>query len=112
MKTLEMKQATGELASYAETVRRGPVVVTDHGKPVMALMPIANADLETVALSTDARFIALIERSRARQKPGHGTPLEEIKRKYGISTKPVRRRSRRPRKRRLGVETRRGQEPA
>lgn len=97
MKTLEMNQATGELASYAEKVRREPVVVTDHGRPVMALMPIENADLETVGLSTDPRFIALIERSRARQKPGQGTPLEEIKRKYGIRTKPARRRSRRAR---------------
>ena len=33
MKTLEMKQATGELASYAAQVRREPVVVTDQGRP-------------------------------------------------------------------------------
>jgi|SoiMetStandDraft_2_1073263.scaffolds.fasta_scaffold274706_1 prevent-host-death family protein len=88
MKTLEMKEATGELASYAAQVRRGPVVVTDHGKPVMALMSIENADLETVSLSTDPRFIALIERSRALYKPGTGIPLDEIKRKYGIKSKP------------------------
>ena len=88
MKTLEMKEATGELASYASQVRRGPVVVTDHGKPVMALMSIENADLETVSLSTDPRFMALIERSRALYKPGTGIPLEEIKRKYGIKSKP------------------------
>jgi prevent-host-death family protein len=88
MKTLEMKDATGELASYAPQVRQEPVVVTDHGKPVMALMPIENADLETVTLSTDPRFIAMIERSRALYKPGTGIPLAEIKRKYGIKTKP------------------------
>jgi prevent-host-death family protein len=88
MKTLDMKDATGELASYAPQVRREPVVVTDHGKPVMALVPIENADLETVSLSTDPRFLALIERSRALYKPGTGIPLEEIKRKYGIKTKP------------------------
>ena len=93
MKTLEMKEATGELASYAEQVLSEPVVVTDHGKPVMALMPIENADLETVTLSTDPRFIALIERSRALYEPGTGIRLEEIKRKYGIrkKSKPARR---------------------
>src|SRR5262245_33351292 len=93
MKTLEMKQATGELASYAAQVRKGPVVVTDHGKPVMALVSIENADLETVSLSTDPRFIALIERSRALYKPDQGIPLEEIKRTSGIKTKtkPARR---------------------
>ena len=54
----------------------------------MALMPIENADLETVSLSTDPRFIALIERSRALYKPGTGIPLEEIRRKYGLERKP------------------------
>jgi antitoxin (DNA-binding transcriptional repressor) of toxin-antitoxin stability system len=88
MKTLEMKEATGELASYAEQVLSEPVVVTDHGKPVMALMPIENADLETVTLSTDPRFIALIERSRALYKPGTGIPIEAIRRKYGLERKP------------------------
>ena len=96
MKTLEMQQATGELASYADQVRQEPVVVTDRGKPVMALMSIENADLETVSLSTDPRFIALIERSRALYKPGTGIPLEEIKRKYAI--KPKRKPARRSRK--------------
>jgi hypothetical protein len=60
------------------------VVVTNHGKPVMALIGIEGADLETVSLSTDPRFIALIERSRALSKPGTGVPLEEIRRKYGL----------------------------
>jgi antitoxin (DNA-binding transcriptional repressor) of toxin-antitoxin stability system len=88
MKTLEITQATGELASYAAQVRQEPVVVTDHGMPVMALLPIENADMETVSLSTDSRFIALIERSRTLYKPGTGIPLDEIRRKYGIKSKP------------------------
>lgn len=99
MKTLEMKEATGELASYAEQVRSEPVVVTDHGKPVMALMPIENADLETVTLSTDPRFIALIERSRALYKPGTGIPIEEIRRKYGLEHKPRAKSARKPTRR-------------
>jgi PHD/YefM family antitoxin component YafN of YafNO toxin-antitoxin module len=89
MKTLEMNQATGDLASYAAQVRREPVVVTDQGRPVMALMSIENADMETVSLSTDPRFIALIARSRALCKPGMGIPLAEIKRKHGLKAKPA-----------------------
>ena len=65
MNTLEMNQATGELSSYADQVQVEPVVVTHHGKPVMSLMGIRDADLETVRLSGDPGFIALIERSRA-----------------------------------------------
>jgi antitoxin (DNA-binding transcriptional repressor) of toxin-antitoxin stability system len=94
MKTLEIKQATGDLASYATQVRSEPVVVTDHGKPVMALLPINNADLETVSLSTDPRFIALIERSRTLSKPGTGIPLEEIRQKYRHAGKPQRKAAR------------------
>ena len=102
MKTLEMEQATGELSSYAEQVQEEPVVVTDHGKPVMALIAISDADLETVSLSTDPRFIALIERSRALYKPGTGIPLEEIRRKYGLSKpKATRKRARKARSSRL-----------
>ncbi len=85
MKTLEMNEATGELSSYADEVQVEPVVVMDHGKPVMALMGIRNADLETVSLSGDPRFIALIERSRTLYKPGSGIPLEEVRRKYGLA---------------------------
>jgi prevent-host-death family protein len=91
MKSLEMMEATGDLASYAAQVRREPMVVTNHGKPVMALMSIENADMESVNLSTDKRFIALIERSRALYKPGTGISLAEIKRKYGIKPKAARR---------------------
>jgi prevent-host-death family protein len=96
MKTLEMKQAKGELASYVQQVRNGPVVVTDHGKPVMALLPIENADLETVSLGTDPRFVAMVERSRTLYKAGTGIPLEEIRRKYRLERKPRRKITRQP----------------
>lgn len=87
MKTLEMTQAKGDLAFYAEQVREEPVIVTDRGRPVMALLPIENADLETVTLSSDPRFIAMIERSRALYKAGSGIPIEQIRRKYGLRRK-------------------------
>jgi antitoxin YefM len=107
MKTLEMTEAKGDLASYAKQVRGEPVVVTNHGRPVMALLSIENADLETVTLSNDPRFIAMIERSRARYKAGSGIPLEEIRRKYGLRrkrpAKTTRRTTRASRKGRLGT---------
>ena len=88
MKTLEMSQATGELSSYAEQVRKEPVIVTHRCKPVTALVPIENADLETVSLSTDPRFLALIERSQTLYKPNKKIPLSEIRQKYKRKPKP------------------------
>jgi prevent-host-death family protein len=84
MKTLEMAQATAPLAEYVRDVTREPVIVTVHGKPIAALVSVENADLETITLSTHPQFIALIERSRARQKAEGGISSEEMRRRLGI----------------------------
>ena len=87
MKTLEMTKATASLADYAREVRKEPVIVTRKGKPVAALVAVENADLETVALSVDAQFLALIERSRTRQKGEGGIPSAEVRRRLGLKQK-------------------------
>jgi antitoxin (DNA-binding transcriptional repressor) of toxin-antitoxin stability system len=53
MKFIEQAQATDSLADYASKIDSGPVVVTNHGQPVAALVPIENGDIETVSLSTN-----------------------------------------------------------
>jgi antitoxin (DNA-binding transcriptional repressor) of toxin-antitoxin stability system len=68
MKLVDKSKATGTLAEYASKIKSGPVIVTQAGRPVAALVPIENADLETVSLSTNRRFLELIERSRARSR--------------------------------------------
>ena len=83
MKVVEKEKATATLAAYAEEIGNGPVVVTDHGKPVAVLVPIENADLETVALSTNRRFIELIERSRTRVRAEGGITSEKMRRRFG-----------------------------
>jgi len=84
MKTLEMAKATASLAEYAREVNKEPVVLTVDGKPVAALVSIENADLETVTLSTHPQFLALIERSRSRQKSEGGISSKEMRRRLGL----------------------------
>lgn len=84
MKKLEMSEATAPLAKYAQEVSREPVIVTIRGRPVAALVPVQNADLETVTLSTHPQFLALIERSRARQKAEGGISAAEMRRRLGL----------------------------
>lgn len=84
MKTIEMTQATAPLAEYAQDVSKEPVIVTVDGKPVAALVPIENADSETVTLSTHPQFLALIERSRARQRIEGGISAQEMHRRLGL----------------------------
>jgi len=83
MKIDEIEKTTETLAAYAEDVGNGPVVVTNQGKPVAVLMPIENADLETVTLSANRQFNELIERSRARLRAEGGISSEEMRRRLG-----------------------------
>jgi antitoxin (DNA-binding transcriptional repressor) of toxin-antitoxin stability system len=85
VKTLELTEATAPLAEYAQGVNKEAVILTANGKPVAALVAIENADLETVTLSTHPQFLALIERSRSRQKSEGGISGEEMRRRLGLT---------------------------
>ena len=60
------------------------MIVTAHGKPVAALVPVSDVDLQTLSLSTNPDFLALIERSRARLKKEGGISDKEMRRRLGI----------------------------
>lgn len=85
MRTLELNKATASLAQYARHLRSEPVILTTHGKPVAALITMRNVDRETAALSTDPRFLAIIERSRSRHKVEGGISSEEARHLFGLS---------------------------
>ncbi len=89
MKTIEMARATAPLAKYAQKLKNHSVILTESGKPVAALVPIANADWETVTLSTHPRFLALIEKSRTRQKAEGGISSREMRRRLGLKSNPA-----------------------
>jgi prevent-host-death family protein len=81
MKTVEVSNATLPLSDYTKEVKKEPVIITKEGRPVAALVSLPNADIETVSLSNNPKFIALIERSRARQKSDGGISSEEMRRR-------------------------------
>ncbi len=87
MKILDINQAKNSLGEYAQDVAKAPnepVVITENGKPVAVLLNVENADMETLSLSMNPKFIAIIERSRARAREEGGIPLEDIRRELGI----------------------------
>ena len=90
MKTIELKKATAPLIDYVRHMGRGPVILTFRHKPVAALIIIKHADLEDIALSTNAKFIAMIERSRARQKAEGSISSEQMRRRLGLKSKTAR----------------------
>ena len=99
MKMVEVKQATAPLGDYAKDAQKEPVIVTEHGRPIAALVPVTNADPETVGLSTNPQFLQLIERSRRRQEPEGGISSAEMRRRLGT---PHTRRTRTPARGRRG----------
>jgi antitoxin (DNA-binding transcriptional repressor) of toxin-antitoxin stability system len=82
MKLVDKKKATATLAAYAEELASGPIVLTERGKPVAALVALENVDLETVSLSTNPRFMELIERSRRRVRAEGGVSSREMRRRF------------------------------
>jgi antitoxin (DNA-binding transcriptional repressor) of toxin-antitoxin stability system len=84
MKTIELISATAPLAECARKVNHEPIILTTRGKPIVALVPIENTDMETVALSYNPKFLAIIERSRARQKAEGGISSDEMRRRLGL----------------------------
>lgn len=89
MKTIEITKAKSSLADYAKEVTKEPVIVTVKGKPVAALIGIKNADKETVSLCNNPQFLALIERSRERQKTKSGISTEEMRHRLRITKRPT-----------------------
>jgi antitoxin (DNA-binding transcriptional repressor) of toxin-antitoxin stability system len=81
MKVIERANATASLAEYAAEISKGTVIVTDQGQPVAALVAIENTDLETASLSTNPKFLELIERARSRARTEGGISSEEMRRR-------------------------------
>ena len=81
MKTLEITKATAPLSEYARRINDHPVILTRDGKPVAALISLENADAESICLSNNKQFVALMEKSRARHKAEGGISSAEMRRR-------------------------------
>lgn len=93
VKSLKLAEVTGSLSDDARKGLREPVVVTRRGRPVVAVMPLTKYDdWESVSLSTNPRFMAIIERSRARRRVEGSLSLAEVRKKHGLPAKSRKRR--------------------
>lgn len=84
MKKIELANASAPLSEYALEAEHDPIVVVRRGKPVAAVIPLRNADAETVALSTNKKFLGIIDKSRAKLKKHGGISPKELRRRLGL----------------------------
>ena len=68
MTRVEFKNASRPLSQYATKARKAPGVVYKKGRPFAAVIPLGNADDETLALSTNRKFLKIIDRFRGSRK--------------------------------------------
>ncbi len=87
MKMLELRKATASLAAYARGMKKEPMIFTAHGRPVAALVLITNADLEAITLSSNPKFMGLIQRSRARLRTARGISSDVMRQRLGLKPK-------------------------
>jgi hypothetical protein len=80
MKTIEMSTASKPLSEYASELDEDVVVLTLHDKPIAALVSLRDVDRESLSLSTNRDFLAIIDRAREEFREGRTLSLEEVKR--------------------------------
>ena len=86
MTKIQFKKASGSLSEYAQKARKDPIIVIKRGKPFAAVIPIRNADEETIALSTNRKFLKIIKRSRARLKKEGSISASELRQRLGLAS--------------------------
>ena len=84
MKNIEMTQASGPLNQSVRELEGEPLVVMEHGVPLAVLVPIDEDDLESLALGSNPRFLAVIEQARTQCRQGLGLSSETVRRELGL----------------------------
>jgi antitoxin (DNA-binding transcriptional repressor) of toxin-antitoxin stability system len=81
-RTLDLAEATQSLAEYAQQVDDGVIIVTRNGRPIAAVVALPNSDAETVTLSQNPQFLAIIERARAQHAQEGGITSADMRQRF------------------------------
>ena len=97
MKRLAVEQSHITLREALRLAKRGPVVLTEKGRPVTALVRVGDDfALEALALSRNKALMAYLDGCAARLWERSGSSIEEVRRAFGVSRR-ARTTGRRPR---------------
>lgn len=85
MKRVELADLGDATTRYAHEAEGEPVILTDHGRPVAAIVRLGDVDWETISLSTNPAFLDLVQRSRSDVREHGGTPFDEMLSTFGLT---------------------------
>jgi hypothetical protein len=80
MKTVDVTHATNSLESYARELGEEPLVLTEGGRAIAALVPVDDDDVTSMKLSLSPKFQAIIDRARAEYHSGASVSADEARR--------------------------------
>jgi hypothetical protein len=89
MNRIELEGTDLTLPDLAKLLKKGTVILMRKGKPLAAVKALAGNDWESVSLSNNPRFLALIEESRRSYREKGGISLEAIRKELALA-KPKR----------------------
>jgi PHD/YefM family antitoxin component YafN of YafNO toxin-antitoxin module len=83
MKSIDLS----EISALSPMVLPGchePVVVLSNGKTVAAVVPVDEQDVESLLLSINPEFQAILEKSQASLERDGGIPAAEVRARLGL----------------------------
>lgn len=77
MKVATQDQVAADFAEYVRATKKGPVVVTNKGKPVAVLLRSeSEEDVERLLMGHSPKLQSILEAARKRFRQGRGIPHE------------------------------------
>jgi antitoxin (DNA-binding transcriptional repressor) of toxin-antitoxin stability system len=87
VKTIEISEVSA-LAAYVKPGCSEPLLLTDHGRVVATVVPADEDNAESMLLSINPKFSAILERSRLRLEAEGGLSSTDVRKRLGIPAKP------------------------
>jgi len=85
MKLVPLNEVKNRLSAYLELSKREDIVVTKNGRAAAVLHGVTDEDLEDYLFESDPRFIARIESLRQDYQRKGGTPIDDVRKEFGLS---------------------------
>jgi antitoxin (DNA-binding transcriptional repressor) of toxin-antitoxin stability system len=83
MKAIELSEVSA-LAAHLKPGWSEPLLLTDHGRVIATIVPADKDDAESMLLSIDPSFAAILERSRTRLESEGGLSTAQVRKRLGI----------------------------